>query len=235
LANRPDLIVWSFDPASRKSFDLLQAAEGSAPPCLYTATANAALHLPTGETVLRKPVPEDLLCRAVLEKLGRIPPAIVPEEALRLADRVRERVRGARVRAIYELWRTVLADKARLPLLAEARIFEARDVADTFLIEVIGDWSRPSFRFVRVGSALTERYGAPLDGVMLADDEADAFAPIARAYKRCLQGVAYFDYSRVSLGDGKLTLFERMVLPISDNQLTITHLFGIATFADIDS
>ncbi|MBT3070710.1 hypothetical protein KKP04_07505 [Rhodomicrobium sp. Az07] len=234
MANRPDLVVWSLDPALRKSLDLLESHEGGAPPFIYTAEARATARIPSGGILLRKPLPEDLFGRAVLEKLARIPPAIVPDEALRLADRVRERVRGARVRTIYELWRTVLAEKARLPLLAEARIFEARDMADTFLVEVLGEWSSPSFRFLRVGSALSQRYGAPLEGLMLGDDAEHAFSPIARAYKRCLKGVAYFDYARVSLAEGKLTLFERLVLPVSDNNQTITHLFGIATFADLD-
>jgi len=227
LANSPDLIVWSLDPVMRTGLPLLQSREDIAAPCIFTSTSGGPL--PAGEIVLRKPVTEDLLSRAVLEKLGRVRPRIAIAEALRTADRVRDKIRGDRVRTIYELWRSVIGEKMRLPVLAEARIFETQDSPEMFLVEV----SANSFRFIRVGRTLVERFGSPLEGQILTDD-ANAIGFLGGAYKRCLGGVAHYDYSRMSLGEGKLTLFERLVLPISDNNLTVTHLCGIATFADIE-
>ncbi len=183
--------------------------------------------------MFRKPIAEPLLAQAVLEKLGRATPSIKTEETLRIADRLRGRIRNPKVLVLYDCWRRVTNEKGHLPSPVDAAGFENGLPENTYLLEVLGSQDAPSFRFVRAGSALVERLGRNLEGEILRASDHDVLGSITRAFQRCLKGVAYFDYTRFSLGDGRMLLFERLLLPVSSNRTSVTHLFGVATFDEM--
>ncbi len=231
---RIDLIVANLDLARAPGFELLRKTRQAPPPPRLFLSASQDARAPADEIVFRKPIPETLFLKAILEQLGRIPASIVTAETLRLADRVRDRIRGPKVRNIYELWRRFAGEKGHLPTPKDAEDFDNGVRDNSYLLEVMGPQDAPAFRFVAVGNALTERLGRPLEGEILRASDHDVLGSITRAFQRCLKGVAYFDYSRLSLGDGRMLLFERLLLPLSDNKTTVTHLFGVATFDEME-
>jgi signal transduction histidine kinase len=232
---RIDLIVADIGLSRAPGFDLLPNRRRPAagiPRVFISASLDETI--PAAEIVFRKPISEPLFLRAVLEQLGRIPASIVTAETLRQADRVRDRIRSPKVRNLYESWRRLATEKGHLPSSGDANDFDSGLADNSYLLEVTGADEAPAFRFETVGNALTERLGRPLEGEILRASDQDALGSITRAFQRCLKGVAYFDYSRLSLGDGRMLLFERLLLPLSDNKATVTHLFGVATFDEFE-
>jgi PAS domain S-box-containing protein len=229
-----DLIIVNADLAQGPGLDLLRDTRQPKVkiPKLFLPGSPAA-RVPPDEILLRKPISEPLLAGAVLTKLGWMPASILASETLRIADRVRDRIRNQRVRDVYEAWRQIVSLKGHFPSPHETDDFDFGLKDNSYLLEVMGPEDAPSFRFVHVGNALTERLGRPLEGEILSASDYDVLGSITRAFQRCLKGVPYFDYSRLSLGDGRLLLFERLLLPITDNKTSVTHLFGVATFDEV--
>ncbi len=229
-----DLIVANLDLAKGPGFELLGEAKPLAPaiPRIFLSGPQEHRSIPQ-EIVFRKPIQGPLLAQAILEKLGRAPPSLAPAETLRIADRLRDRIRNPKVLALYDCWRRIANEKSHLPSTADAAGFETFLPENAYLLEIMGPQDAPSFRFVRVGSALVERLGRELEGEILRASDHDVLGSITRALQRCLKGVAYFDYTRFSLGDGRMLLFERLLLPVSSNKTAVTHLFGVATFDEM--
>jgi hypothetical protein len=55
---------------------------------------------------------------------------------------------------------------------------------------------------------------------------------LQQAYRRCATGRAHFDYARVRLDNTTLLLFERLVLPLSDDGESVTHMLGEVMFEE---
>ncbi len=229
-----DLVVANIDLANAPGFELLPRRPSAAAMPRLFISASLDAPTPPDEIVFRKPIPEPLFLQAVLERLGRIPASIVTAETLRLADRVRDRIRNQKVRNLYESWRRLAGENGRLPTPRDAEDFDNGLRDNSYLLELLGPQDAPAFRFARVGAALTERLGRPLEGEILRASDHDVLGSITRAFQRCMKGTAYFDYSRLSFGDGRVLLFERLLLPLSDNKTAITHLFGVATFDELE-
>jgi signal transduction histidine kinase len=231
-----DLIVANLGLAKAPGFDLLRRKTQPAAsiPRIFLA-ASLDEPVPSDEIVFRKPIAEALFLEAVLQQLGRAPACILTAETLRLADKVRDRIRDPRVRILYETWRGLADEKGRLPTPEDTENFGNALSDKSYLLEVMEPEDAPAFRFVRVGNALVERLGRRLEGEILRASDQDVLGSMTRAFQRCLKGVAYFDYARISLGEGRLLLFERLLLPISNNRRTVTHLFGVATFEELSN
>ncbi len=230
---RIDLIIANLDLAKGPAFDLLAGADQHVAriPKLFLAGAHGT-PAPSHEAVLWKPIAEPLLAGSVLAKLGWIPDAVLAPDKPKGADRIRDRIRNPAIRELYETWRRIL-DERGLPTPSDMGDCDAGLKDNRYLLEVIGSDEEPAFRFEKVGSALIERLGRPLEGEILRASDHDVLGSITRAFQRCLKGSAYFDYSRISLGGGEMLLFERLLLPVSNNKICITHLFGVATFDDV--
>jgi CheY-like chemotaxis protein len=211
--------------------DWLRAAQPDLP--LIVMTGVSPMPMPSDALALRKPIDDGVLARAVLQQLGRAPASLMPEETLRLSDRIRDRIRDRRIRDVYENWRERCESSAGLPSpadLAEPPI----DLKDSScLLRVQGSGDDASFVFVHAGKALTERLGRDLVGEVLSPADQNIFGSIGAAYRRALRGLAFFDYARFPYGDGKKLLFERLILPLSDDQTNVTHLLGLITFTEI--
>ena len=76
------------------------------------------------------------------------------------------------------------------------------------------------FRYDAVGKALTERLGAPLDGTSPIAD--DALGSLEDGYRRCVRtGAPTYEYARYRIGGEAPMLFERLLLPLSQDGRTI--------------
>ena len=177
-----------------------------------------------GEAVLAKPFSSVELGRRVLECLGRGGGS--GGETL-----LATRLRTPKLREAYQAWRRA-RQPGRLPTLAAFDLAALPAAADAFLVALSGTQEGPEFRFVSVGAALTGRFGQVLDGTSPSAD--DALGSLADGYRRCLRtGLPAYEYARYRIGGEAPMLFERLLLPLSDDGGRLTHLAGIVLFADI--
>ncbi len=177
-----------------------------------------------GESVLAKPFTSAELGRRVLECLGR--GGGTPAETLLAA-----RLRTPKLREAYQAWHR--ARKAgRLPSRAEFDLSALSASTDAFLVAVSATPAGPAFRYVSAGPALTSRLGQAVAGTLAAAD--DSLGSLEDGYRRCVRsGLPTYEYARYRIGDEAPVLFERLLLPLSDDGSTLTHLAGIALFVNI--
>ena len=177
-----------------------------------------------GEAVLAKPFTSAELGRHVLACLGR---GGEGADATPLAARLRT----PKLREAYQAWRRA-RQPGRLPARAAFNLSALSAAADAFLVAVSGTPEQPGFCFVTVGTALTGRLGRALDGTSPAADE--ALGSLEDGYRRCARtGLPTYEYARYRIGDAAPALFERLLLPLSDDGGRLTHLAGVALFTNI--
>jgi hypothetical protein len=64
------------------------------------------------------------------------------------------------------------------------------------------------------------------------DPDDEVLGSLAGAYRRCERTSApSYEYAKYDFGDGDPVLFERLVLPASDDGERVSHLVGIALFS----
>ncbi|MBP0484151.1 ATP-binding protein [Sagittula salina] len=172
---------------------------------------------------LHKPISEQLLARALLDQLDRLPGASLGQRALRASERQRDRINSAAARRTFDIWFERTRQMRLLPDGGIVNDLQAQMPENAFLIACDRRHATgaPLFRFVWAGSAVERQLGRDLTGVQVtAADEAllGAFAP---AYRRCQRGTA--DVSEAS-GDR----MHRLLLPLAEGGERVTHLFGMA-------
>jgi CheY-like chemotaxis protein len=197
-------------------------------------TGSSAMPKPSNELIFRKPIAEGALARAILDKLGRRPGAILTAEALRLSDRLRGKIRNPQIRQAFDRWRSLAGGSVRLPQTSEAGGF-APGLADNSCLLRVGadDPEAVSFRVVSIGASLSERLGRDITGDLVVASDHDLLGSMATAYRRALNGVVHFDYARFSMSDHGVMLFERLIMPLSEDGESVSHLFGLITFDEI--
>lgn len=210
-------------------------------PALYL-TGQASGPWTDGVPVLRKPYTEEALARAVLKGLGRLSDEDRPPQAtLPGTDRLRERLQQPELREAYMAWMAVRG--ARIETLPATDAFRFGALSDkasasAYLAEVLENGTG-GFRFLRAGRALEDRLGRPLIGTVVggAGGEIDGAlgGSISAVYRRCvLTRAPSYDYARFALGDGRPVLLERLILPLSGNGTSVTHVAGVAVFAELE-
>ncbi|MGI4796901.1 MAG: hypothetical protein ACRYG8_23185, partial [Janthinobacterium lividum] len=181
-----------------------------------------------GEAVLRKPFKFSSLGAAVLERLGRRTP---PGGA---ADRLLKRLKTPALRQFYLNWQTAKVDGIALPSLSS--LDPARfGLGPHSFTAAIENEDPLKFRFLSVGSALTSRLGRPLDGSAIdsTPEDEDILGELHATYRRCARNRSpVYQAARMDFGDGSPLHLERLVLPVSENSQTVTHLVGIAMFSE---
>lgn len=203
-------------------------------PIVFLADSPSMLRL-QGELIFRKPVAKAEIVQAIQQQLGRVPGSIAPAQALRASDRLRDRIRNPRIRAVYDQWRGLVAGLGHLPSPGEADSLRHDIEDDCCLLQVERDQPPQVFRFVYVGSALTRRLGRDLVGTEVTVADQNVIGSLAVAYQRGLSGLAHFDYARFPLEPGVMLLFERLILPLSDDGRRVSHLAGLVTFDEISN
>ena len=192
-------------------------------------TANAPGAELAGEAVLQKPFSFTALGNAVLERLGRWTPQSSQ------TDRLLKRLRAPALRQLYLTWQASKADGVLLPPLSriEPLPFGLGPHAYTVAVE---SGAVPCFRYVSVGHALTMRLGRPLQGSVVEDaaaEDEEILGELRACYRRCARNLGpVYQSARFNFGDGSPLQIERLVLPVSDNGQTVTHLVGIVLFSE---
>lgn len=139
-------------------------------------------------------------------------------------------IRSPVLQRVYRRWREALLNSRHLPAI-DAFSFADDGVADHSFVAAV---EKDSFRFVLVGNALTERYGQPLAGTVVADDAIEMFGSLKASYHACAEKEApVYEYVRYSLGEERPLLFERLILPFFDAESRVTHLGGVVLFTDL--
>ncbi len=188
-----------------------------------------------GSAVLRKPITGSALAEAI----GRaLPPAGMRRTPA--ADPLLRRLRSPELLAAYLFWRAARNGNRppRLPDLDWGGLPNA-DNAITVAVEHTGATLR--FRYERVGRALTSRLGELLDGTLvpgekISENEHALLGSLAGAYQRCTRNLSPgYEYASFDFGDGLPVTFERLLLPVSNDGETITHLVGIVLFSPPDA
>jgi putative addiction module CopG family antidote len=179
-----------------------------------------------GEVVLAKPLRFTTLSTAILERLGRWSPPDGP------TDRLLRRLNTPALRQLYLNWQTARIDGRSLPGLAALDPVRFGLGPHAFIVRV--ESTEPlALRFLSVGTELTTRLGRPLNGASIgsAHEDQDILGELEITYRRCarLQAPIY-QSARFDFGDGAPLHLERLVLPVSDDGETLTHLVGIAVF-----
>lgn len=200
-------------------------------PLIFT-TGAAPIAIPQDELVFRKPISEPVFARAILEKLGRMPASVTTAETLRLSARVRDKIRSDTVRSAFDTWRGWCNEQGRLPTPTWIRQAAAELLHTSCLVTVEPGQVAPTFRIVFAGPSLSERLGRVPDGQTVSDAAGELMNLMAAAYHRAARGIAHFDYARIRLGAQPSLIFERLILPLSEAQDNVTHLFAIISFAD---
>jgi hypothetical protein len=101
-----------------------------------------------------------------------------------------------------------------------------------FTVAVEPGEGSPTFRFLKVGWALIARLG--IQGTDVAaeirpDPNDEILGSLTGAYRRCVRTSSpRYEYARYDLGEGEPVLFERLILPLSDDGERVTHLVGLA-------
>ncbi len=197
-------------------------------------TGSSGMGVRKGDLVFEKPMSEELLARGVLESMGRLPGSSLREEALRRSEKVFEKIRHGELRQILSDWQAISRRIGRLPDPKQFRL-DGRPMADrSFLVSVEAGGETPVFRFLSAGAELAKRAGRDLVGEVSTPSNQEMLGGMVVAYRRGLNGVPFFDYARLALNSGRVTLFERLILPLSNDGLSVTHLLGVVIFQDID-
>ena len=226
-----DLVVAEFDLKDGRGDALVDELRAwrPPPPTIYLAGGSDAAP-PQGETVLMKPVSETRLARAALEKLGRLPGAFASAEALRAIERIASRIQDNAMKAAMAAWRAHVESHRRIPTLDDEGPWREAPPPLSYVVAVVGTGVDPELRFERVGAELSARLGRPLVGSTLGPGDEQVLGDVARALRRRLDGTPGYRYTRFALGDGKVSLVERLLLPLGDADGRVGRLFGLVAF-----
>jgi PAS domain S-box-containing protein len=143
-----------------------------------------------------------------------------------------ERMRSGALEKLQDAWVGLQRD-GRLPRLAEMPLAASALRDNLIVAEVDHRESPPRVRFASVGKGLTERLGPQFEGQEIELTEAEIIGTPDGAYRRCLRSAKPgYEYAHFNLGQGRSFFFERLLLPLSEDGQTITHIVGMASFED---
>jgi len=230
-----DLVVADFDLKDGRGAALVAELRGwrPPPPAIYLAGGTDAPP-PQGETVLMKPVSETRLARAALEKLGRLPGAFASPQTLLAVERIAARIQDDEMKRAMAAWRAHVVATRRIPTLDDEGPWREAPPPLSYVVAV-GAGVDPELRFEQVGAELSARLGRPLVGTALGPGDEQVLGDIAHALRRRLDGTPGYRYTRFALGDGKVSLVERLLLPLGAADGRVGRLFGLVAFNEAAS
>lgn len=195
-------------------------------------SGSPAMGIPSGELLLRKPVDEAVMAVVILEQLGRLPARRLTQKLLGQSERLKGRLRQPAMVAAYEAWRQACLDTHRLPSRKVLDPLESILASTSYVVEIAGTIDVPTFRFVKASAQLEQRLDRPLMDRFVTSADDDALGSLGRALTRATKGVAHYDFTRFRAGHAKVQ-FERLLLPLSDNGVDVTHILGVVTIDEI--
>jgi PAS domain S-box-containing protein len=198
-------------------------------PVLFMSSDAAEAGL-DGETVLRKPFTGAEMEHAVR---GRLLPAVASAKAD--GDPLIRRLRSPELLAAYLFWRAA-RNGGRPPRLPDLNWGGLPQAANAFTVALEPAGNSVNFRFLHVGAALEARLGRKLGGSLTSEigwpaQDDEVVGSLEGAYRRCARTQSpSYEYASFDFGDGDPVMFERLILPVSDDGEHLTHLVGIALF-----
>ena len=182
------------------------------------------------ESVLPKPFTGADLVRAINRRLDR-------RQGIDSSDdRFLRKLHNPLLAAAYLFWRAA-RNGNRLPRLPDLDWGDMPNGENAFIVAVMPEQETVTFRYLRVGHALVSRLGRSMTGTTLSvpaevDPDNEILGSLEAAYHRCAHLLApSYEYMRHSFSDNDAVLFERLILPVSDDGKHVTHLVGIALFS----
>lgn len=185
-----------------------------------------------GEAENRLQLPWLPLRRAGRRLLDRVLAMLPPT-----ADRIGRRLRSPRTRPLYDLWLNALAHQIQPGDLPPFNAFDPTGLADAdSLVIAAVDAAAPfGFRMMSVGASIRRRYAA-MDGRAQGFPGDDGLGSLEAAYRRCVETrTPTYEYARFAVGDALPLLFERLLLPLTTDGTTVSHLVGMVVFTDGDA
>lgn len=239
--DKVDLLVVDLDSDTPAALAMVQDLQSQDPELSVVYLSSSPL---SGERLdaqlLRKPVSTHLLAEAVLIALDRRPARHLSQAALTRATRLLDRLDDPGMRRAYAQWVEACGQAGALPdpALADTLRLEAPEAAYLMTCPAAdtgaGTGADQSFTFVWAGTTLTTRLGRSLDGVAVESQDEESTGALQTALRRSQSGAAFFDFARMSFGEGQSTRFERLLMPLSADGQIVTHLLGFARFQDVE-
>lgn len=195
-------------------------------------SGSPAMGIPTGKLLLRKPVDEAVMAIVILEQLGRLPARCLTQKLLSQSERLKGRLKQPPMVAAYEAWRQACLDGQRLPSRKVLEPLESILTSTAYVVEIAGTIDIPTFRFIKASAQLEQRLARPLKDRFVTSADDDALGSLARALARATKGVAHYDFTRFRAGHAKVD-FERLLLPLSDNGIDVTHILGVVMIDEV--
>lgn len=230
---RIDLVITDLagspDAAARLADHLRQDDQNL--PFIFIRAAEQATAV-RGEMSLVRPVRSADLAEAVLIKLGRKPAVMLSTRTLETAQRALERAQTDAARDFGDAWHTLCKAKLRLPSPADFQQVLQRHSDNVYLVVRVGGDEVPESKFVMAGAAIVSAISHPVDSEFVSSRDERTLGFLARAYKRAAIGIPYRDTSRHPDETG--SSFERLIVPLSADGRSVTHLAGIAMHYDGD-
>ena len=139
------------------------------------------------------------------------------------------RIQSPALRAFYRRWRSVLIDGPALPRIETFDPGEFAPMSFVAAVEANG------FRFTHFGARLADWLGNSLEGQLIGDNASERFGSLAAAYRACLEHqTPTYEAMHYDFGGGETVSFERVVVPLFDENQTVSHLGGAVMIEDTD-
>ena len=177
-----------------------------------------------GELVIEKPFVPGLLGNRLLDLLGRSGPQASLDEGM--LDRLDARLRSEILRPVFRRWRLATAN-GRLPR-HEDFVLAAAEAVRTLVLAVDLTRLPMEFRIEPSASRAGRLALKTIGGIDIAVTGDEALGSREAAYRRCVRSRRpSYEYARFALGDGQPVVFERLLLPFSDDGSLVCKLVAM--------
>jgi hypothetical protein len=140
------------------------------------------------------------------------------------------RIRAERLRELYISW-TDRHNGRYLPTTADIRLEPLDLCRNGFVVRAGIQGATVDLRYHSAGEIITQRIGRPLVGESVNAGDVEVVGSLESAYRRCARDrMPIYQFIRIDFGDGVPMRFERLLLPLSDDGRSITHLLGVVLF-----
>lgn len=133
--------------------------------------------------------------------------------------------------ALGRQWEALARRSGGLPRLDEIDIASIPGAERLFVAAVERGAGPLQFHYVHVGAKLMEMFGQPGQGGPLRKGREQVLGLLEACYHQAMAtGQPCHDWARLYLDDGKAVEFERLLLPFSEDGISVSHIMGLAVF-----